>query len=212
MQVRALHRQWHRPVHAAGITKARSNRSRLSPGVRYSFPSEEDRFPSIHVFRMYCIMYLNRSHQIHSEYMRDTYPDTIHCKIHWNTCIRNASERLSSEYIAIQWDTFGIHSDTFVSTWRDTCIPNAVPPGSLLANLSAPACVISWVGPQWRSLHPLQPGAEPSLVRQRACHSLDTHVSRMYRVCIAEVVSMNVFQTYRCMYLGRMFGIHAEYI
>jgi hypothetical protein len=31
MQVRALHRQWHRPVHAAGITKARSNRSRLSP-------------------------------------------------------------------------------------------------------------------------------------------------------------------------------------
>ena len=41
---------------------------------------------------------------------------------------------------------------------------------------------------------------------------LDTHVSRMYRVCIAEVVSMNVFRTYRCMYLDRKFEIHAEYI
>ena len=41
---------------------------------------------------------------------------------------------------------------------------------------------------------------------------LDTHVSRMYRVCIAEVVSMNVLQMYRDMYLDRKFGIHAEYI
>ena len=34
----------------------------------------------------------------------------------------------------------------------------------------------------------------------------------MYCVCIAEVVSMNVLQTYRCMYLERKLQIHAEYI
>ena len=128
-RVKGLHLNASKCRHPEPLTKPRATMS----GAGYSFPSEEDRFPSIHVFRMYRVMYLNKSHQIHSEYMRDTYPDTIHCKIHWNTCIRNASERLSSEYIAIQWDTFGIHSDTFVSEWRDTeymilvyfaCIPH----------------------------------------------------------------------------------------